>query len=377
MIPFNQTFVAGRELEYIADALAGGHLAGDGTYSKRCHELLERELAVPRALLTTSCTHALEMAALLLNVKAGDEVIVPSFTFVSVANAFALRDARIVFADIRPDTLNLDERDLPSLITSRTRAVVAVHYAGVGCEMDEIAAICAARGIAVVEDNAHGLFGAYRGRPLGTFGTFAALSFHETKNFTGGEGGALLINDPAAIERAEVIREKGTNRSRLFRGEIDKYSWIDLGSSYLPSELVAAHLAAQLEMRALIQQRRRAVWESYQAGLRDWALLSGVTLPFVPADRDQAYHMFYLLLPSASLQQPFIAYLREKGIHAAFHYLPLHRSEFGRRYSGSEADCPVSTDVSGRLVRLPFFTGLAPGDQARIIDAVRGFPFRQ
>jgi dTDP-4-amino-4,6-dideoxygalactose transaminase len=373
LIPFNESFVTGRELEYIKKAIASGHLAGDGPFTQRCHELLERELSVPRALLTTSCTHALDMIALLLEVGPGDEVIVPSFTFVSVANAFALRGARIVFADVRPDTLNLDERSLASLMTDRTRAVVAVHYAGVGCEMDAITATAEQRGVAVVEDNAHGLFGSYRGRLLGTFGTFAALSFHETKNFTAGEGGALLINDRRAINRAEVIREKGTNRSRFFRGEIDKYSWIDLGSSYLPSELVAAHLAAQLESRELIQRLRRQIWETYDSNLREWAVANGVTLPFVPDHCVQPYHMFYLLLPALDVRQRFIAYLRKLGIHAVFHYLPLHSSEMGRRFAGSEHDCPVSSNVSDRLVRLPFFSGLRREVQMEVVEAVRAW----
>jgi dTDP-4-amino-4,6-dideoxygalactose transaminase len=373
LIPFNESFVTGRELEYIKEAIASGHLAGDGPFTRRCHELLERELSVPRALLTTSCTHALDMAALLLEVGPGDEVIVPSFTFVSVANAFALRGARIVFADVRPDTLNLDERSLASLMTDRTRAIVAVHYAGVGCEMDTIMATAEERGVAVVEDNAHGLFGSYRGRLLGTFGAFAALSFHETKNFTSGEGGALLINDPRAINRAEVIREKGTNRSRFFRGEVDKYSWIDLGSSYLPSELVSAHLAAQLESRELIQGLRRKIWETYDASLREWAVANGVTLPFVPDYCIQPYHMFYLLLPSLDVRQRFIAYLRKLGIHAVFHYLPLHSSEMGRRFAAPEHDCPVSTDVSDRLVRLPFFSGLRREAQMEVVEAVRAW----
>ncbi len=354
-------------------AIATGHLAGDGPFTRRCHELLERELTVQKALLTTSCTDALEMIALLLDLRPGDEVIVPSFAFVSVANAFALRHATVVFADIRPDTLNLDERALPSLITDRTRAIVVLHYAGVGCEMDSIVALADKAGIAVVEDNAHGLFGKYRGRLLGTFGRFAALSFHETKNFTSGEGGALFVNDPRDIDRTEVIREKGTNRSQFFRGEIDKYSWIDLGSSCLPSELIAAHLAAQLESRSAIQQRRQTIWDRYEANLRDWATQNDVGLPFVPEHCSQAYHMFYVLLPSLKIRDQFIAYLRTQEVYAVFHYVPLHCSRMGGRFPA--ADCPVSSDVSERLVRLPFFTGLDVYDQMRVIEAVRAWRF--
>src|SRR5437763_1680174 len=271
MIPFNKPCVVGKEFEYIQQAAENLHLSGDGPFTKRCEEFIEQELGVPRVLLTTSCTHALEMAALLLNIQAGDEVIVPSFTFVSTVNAFILRGARPVFIDVRPDTLNLDESKLEQLITSRTRAVVAVHYAGVGCEMDSILEIAGRHNVAVIEDNAHGLFGKYRGKYLGTFGSLASLSFHETKNFSCGEGGALLVNDPQFIERAEIIREKGTDRRRFFRGEVDKYTWVDLGSSYLPSDILAAFLYAQLETRELIQSRRAQIWSYYNEHLKDWA----------------------------------------------------------------------------------------------------------
>src|SRR5689334_15599635 len=264
-ISFNKPCFVGTEARYIAEAVSRSHISGDGYFTKQCHALLERELGVPKALLTTSCTHALELAALLLNIQPGDEVILPSFTFVSTANAFALRGARPVFVDIRPDTLNLDERQLERLISPRTRAIVPVHYAGVGCEMDTILEIAARRGVAVVEDNAHGLFGSYKGKALGSLGCLATLSFHETKNFTCGEGGALLINDPQYVERAEILREKGTNRKRFFRGEVDRYSWVDFGSSYLPSELLAAILFAQLEARAQIEIQRRTIWEFYAA----------------------------------------------------------------------------------------------------------------
>ena len=305
-ILFNQSSLQGRELEHIFQTMTIGQIAGDQTYSKRCHAFLEQALGVPRAMVTSSCTHALEMCALLLNVQPGDEVIVPSFTFVSTANAFALRGAKIIFADIRPDTLNLDERQLESLITSRTRVIVPVHYAGVGCEMDAIGGIAGRRGLAVVEDNAHGLFGKFRGRWLGTFGCLAAQSFHETKNITCGEGGALLVNDARLIERAEIIREKGTNRSRFFRGEVDKYSWTDIGSSYVMSDVLAAFLYAQLEVWQDIQARRQRIWQYYDQHLRGWAQEHGIGCPVVPAHCEQSYHMYYFVMPSLEQRQELI-----------------------------------------------------------------------
>jgi dTDP-4-amino-4,6-dideoxygalactose transaminase len=373
-IPFNRPCLAGREEEYMRRAIASGHLSGDGEFTRACHAYLERSLGIPAALLTTSCTHALEMAAILLNITSGDEVIVPSFTFVSTANAFVLRGARPVFADIRPDTLNLDESRLESLVTPRTRAILAMHYAGVGCELDSILTIAGNRGVAVVEDNAHGLFGRYKGKALGTFGCLATQSFHETKNFTCGEGGALLINDPRYIERAEVIREKGTHRTRFFRGEVNKYTWVDVGSSYLPSDLLAAFLLAQLEARDQIQARRKRLWERYAEGLRDWADDRGVRLPAVPGDREQPFHLFYLILPSRESRQGLIAHLKERGILAVFHYLPLHLSEMGRSFGAVPGDCPVTENVSDRLVRLPFFNDLTEEEQTRVVDAIREFP---
>ena len=282
-IPFNRSSLVGRELEYILSTMTIGQIAGDQTFAKKCHALLERLLGVPHVLLTTSCTHALEMSALLLEIKSGDEVIVPSFTFVSTVNAFVLRGARPVFIDARPDTLNLDESKLAAMITPRTKAIVPVHYAGVACEMDAILRIAKTANIPVIEDNAHGLFGRYKGKLLGTFGALATQSFHETKNFTCGEGGALLINDPKFTERAEIIREKGTNRSQFFRGQVDKYSWVDVGSSYLMSDVLAAFLYAQLEQWQTIQQRRRAIWEKYDSSLKSWAHRHKVARPHVPA----------------------------------------------------------------------------------------------
>jgi dTDP-4-amino-4,6-dideoxygalactose transaminase len=372
-IPFNRPCFVGREQSYIAEAVAQGHISGDGLFTKKCQAFLEKEIGACKALLTTSCTHALEMAALLLRLQPGDEVVVPSFTFSSTANAFALRGARVVFGDIRRDTLNLDERQLESLITPCTKAIVVVHYAGVGCEMDSITPLANRHNIQVIEDNAHGLFAKYRGQYLGTFGCLAAQSFHETKNFSCGEGGALIINNPKFIEHAEIIREKGTNRSRFFRGEIDKYSWVDLGSSYLPSDILAAFLLPQLEAREEIQARRRQIWKAYYGGLGEWAGGQGVGLPFVPSHCEQAYHMFYLLLPSLQDRQALIDHLRSRGILAVFHYVPLHLTEYGKRWGGTTGGCPVTEDVSDRLLRLPFFFSLTDSDQARIIESICSF----
>lgn len=372
-IPFNRPFTAGKEFEYIRQAIENMDLSGDGAITKKCHALLEQILAVPKVLLTTSCTHALEMAALLLDIQPGDEVIVPSFTFVSTINAFMLRRACPVFIDIRPDTLNLDEAQLEQLITPRTKAIVPVHYAGVGCEMNSILEIAGRYSIAVVEDNAHGLFAKYKGQYLGTFGCLATQSFHETKNFTCGEGGALLINDPQYIERAEIIREKGTNRSRFYRGQVDKYTWVDIGSSYLPSGILAAFLYAQLEAREQIQAQRRQVWEYYYENLHDWADEHGIRLPIVPTYCEQAYHMFYLLMPSLEKRQALIAHLKEQGISSVFHYLPLHLSQMGQQLGGREGDCPVTEEVSDRLLRLPFYNDLTEADQARVVASIRDF----
>ena len=372
-IPFNKPYMAGRELAYIADAVSSGQISGDGPYTKRCHAYLEEALGVPKALLTTNCTHALEMAALLLDMQPGDEVIVPSFTFVSTVNAFVLRGAQPVFIDVRPDTLNLDETQLERLITPRTKAVLPVHYAGIGCAMDVISEIAARHGLMIIEDNAHGLFGRYQGQYLGTFGALATQSFHETKNFTCGEGGALLINDPALIERAEIIREKGTNRSRFFRGMVDKYTWVDVGSSYLPSDVLAAWLWAQFEAKDAIQARRQRLWKRYHAELAAWAEMHDVRQPVVPADCEQAYHMYYLLLPSLAARTALIAHLKANGILAVFHYLPLHLSEMGVKYGGQPGDCPVTEDVSDRLLRLPFFNGMTEDEQTRVIEALYAF----
>jgi len=372
-IPFNRPFATGDELDYIRAAIAAPKFSGDGSFTSQCHHLLEHSLGIRKALLTTSCTHALEMAALLVDVGPEDEVIVPSFTFPSAANAFVLRGAKPVFVDIRADTLNIDEAQIEQRITARTKAIFLVHYAGVGCEMDTIMTIAHRHGIAVVEDNAHGLYGRYRGRYLGTFGQLATLSFHETKNFTCGEGGALLINDAQFNQRAEILREKGTDRSRFFRGEIDKYTWVDIGSSYLPSDLLAAFLRAQLEHRDQIQSMRRQIWETYARELASWAEANGVRLPIVSSECEQSYHMFYVIMPSFASRQALISHLASFGILAVFHYLPLHLSPMGLRFGGGHGDCPVTEDLADRLLRLPFFTGMSSSEQSQVIDAVRGF----
>jgi len=313
------------------------------------------------------------MAALLLRIQPGDEVILPDFTFVSTVNAFVLRGARPVFVDIRPDTLNLDETCLEAAITERTRAIVPVHYAGVGCEMDTILQIARRHGLPVVEDNAHGLFGRYKGRYLGTFGVLATQSFHETKNFTCGEGGALLVNDPAYTERAEIIREKGTNRSRFFRGQVDKYTWVDIGSSYLLADSLAAFLYAQFEQRENIQARRREMWEFYARSLADWGAENGVRLPFVPEHVQQPWHMFYLLLPDLETRTRFIAHLRGQEVESVFHYLPLHLSDMGKGFGGKPGDFPVTERVSDQLVRLPFHNSLSGSDLEYVAEAILSF----
>jgi dTDP-4-amino-4,6-dideoxygalactose transaminase len=374
-IPFNKPCLAGNELEYMAQAVQNQHISGDGPFTLRCQALLEQELGVQKALLTTSCTHALEMAAFLLDIHPGDEVIVPSFTFVSTVNAFVIRGARPVFIDIRSDTLNLDETLLEGLITARTKAILVVHYAGVGCEMDAILEIAQRHGLIVVEDNAHGLFGKYKGGYLGTFGALATQSFHETKNINCGEGGALLINDPLLSERAEILREKGTNRSRFFRGQVDKYTWVDLGSSYLPSDILAAYLYAQFEKASEIQGKRKRIWQTYFSGLQDWAQEYSVGLPYVPDTCEQPYHMFYILLPSLKYRQALINHMKLTGISTVFHYLPLHTSDMGIRFGGKPGDCPLTEKISDCLLRLPFFNDLSDGEQAQVLEGIQNFRF--
>jgi dTDP-4-amino-4,6-dideoxygalactose transaminase len=372
-IPFNRPGLAGNELRYIQESVDSGRISGDGVFTEKCRRLLEELLGARQVLLTTSCTTALELAALLLDLGPGDEVIMPSFTFVSTANAVVLRGARPVFADIRPDTLNLDERLLPATVTPRTRAILPVHYAGVGCEMDAILTVARQHGLEVIEDNAHGLFGAYRGRPLGSLGGLAAQSFHETKNISCGEGGALVINDERYAERAEILREKGTNRSRMFRGLVDKYTWVDVGSSALPSDILAAFLYAQLEARATIQAKRRRIWERYARELPSWARGLGIRLPSVPEHCEQPYHLFFIVTASLDQRTRLIAHLKQRGILAVFHYLPLHLSEMGQRLGGKPGDCPVTEDLSDRVLRLPLYNDLGETEQAYVIESLHAF----
>lgn len=371
-IPFTTPFHAPGEGKYVGEALASGLTQGDGPFTKRATDLLRPLVGGGAVLLTTSCTHALEMSALLLDLRPGDEVVMPSFTFVSTANAFVLRGATPVFVDIRPDTLNMDETLIEQAVTSRTKAIVVVHYGGVACEMDEILAIAARHGIPVVEDNAHGLGGRYRGRLLGSIGAMATQSFHATKNISCGEGGALVINEDAYLERAEIIREKGTNRSQFYRGAVDKYRWMDFGSSYLPSDVLAALLCSQLETFDAIQARRQEIWHTYATELPAWAARNGVTLPVVPEHCEHPAHVFQVLLPTADDRTRFIAHLADDGIVSPFHYVPLHDAPVGRRL-GRTAGCPVTEDVSVRLVRLPLFAGLDNGDLERVLARVTGF----
>lgn len=357
-IRFNRPYMTGHELELIAEAHAKGHLSGDGEFTKRCHRWLEQRTGCKMALLTHSCTAALEMTALLLDLQPGDEVIMPSFTFVSTANAFVLRGATPVFVDIRPDTLNIDEALIEAAITDRTRAICVVHYAGVACEMDPIVQIAEEHGLKIIEDAAQGIFSSYRGRPLGSIGAFGTLSFHETKNIISGEGGALLINDEAYGPRAEMIREKGTNRSQFFRGDVDKYTWVEVGSSYLPGEITAAFLAAQFEEGQSITHRRLAIWDRYHAWAESFELEGLVRRPIVPEHCTHNAHMYYLLLPGLEERTAFISRLRSKGVDAVFHYVPLHSSPAGKRLCRVHGDMTITDDVGNRLVRLPLWVGI-------------------
>ncbi|HXF65254.1 MAG TPA: dTDP-4-amino-4,6-dideoxygalactose transaminase [Burkholderiales bacterium] len=373
-IPFNKPFTIGAELENIAAAVRDGHLSGDGRFTRQCHEWLERNLGAKRALLTHSCTAALEIAAILCDLEPGDEVIMPSFTFVSTANAFVLRGARPVFVDIRPDTLNLDERLIEGAITRRTRAIVPVHYAGVACEMDAIMALAAERGLTVVEDAAQGILAEYKGRRLGAIGHLGCLSFHETKNVISGEGGALLVNDERFIARAEIVREKGTNRAQFFRGEVDKYTWVDIGSSYLPSELVGAFLWAQLERAEKINARRAALCAAYRRGLEPIARRGRLALPQPePVGVTGNGHLFYVLLQDAATRAALIAHLKARGIHAVFHYVPLHASPAGLRYGRVAGPMTVTENVAARLLRLPLYYELGESDVARVVAAIAEF----
>lgn len=371
MIPFNKPYMTGRELHYISQAHANGHLAGDGAFSKKCQAWLEQQTGCKKALLTHSCTAALEMAALLGEIKPGDEVIMPSFTFVSTANAFVLRGAVPVFVDIRPDTLNIDETLIEAAITKRTVAIVVVHYAGVSCEMDEICAIAKHHQLMVFEDDAQGVGSDYKGRPLGSLGDLAAVSFHETKNVISGEGGALLINAERFIERAEIIREKGTNRSQFLRGQVDKYTWVDMGSSFLPSELNAAFLLAQLEEADSITERRLKIWTHYHTAFESFEQTGAIRRPFVPLHCTHNAHMYYLLANSLEHRTQLIDTLKEQGIQAVFHYVPLHSSPMGKKLGRNSGLLSETDSVSQRLVRLPLWLGLEPYLDD-IIDVVTG-----
>lgn len=369
-VPFNRPFMTGKELYYIAEAKFGNMLAGDGPFTKQCHEWLERKSGCDKVLLTHSCTAALEMAALLLDIKPGDEVIMPSYTFVSTANSFVLRGGVPVFVDIREDTLNLDERLIEAAITPRTRAIVPVHYAGVACEMDAIMTLANRHGLKVVEDAAQGVMASYKGRMLGSIGDLGAYSFHETKNVISGEGGALLVNDPALATRAEIIREKGTDRSRFFRGEVDKYTWQEVGSSFLPGELIAAFLWAQLEEAQSITNERLAIWQRYHELLVPFEQKGLLRRPIVPADCQHNAHMYYVLLAPEIDRQKVLSELKKNDIYSVFHYVPLHSSPAGQRYGRAHGELEVTVRQSERLVRLPLWVGLSPAQQDRIVEVL-------
>ncbi len=373
-IPFNRPFTIGDELKNIEAAVREGHLAGDGRFTRQCHQWLEHNLGAKKALLTHSCTAALEMAAMLCDLKPGDEVIMPSFTFVSTANAFVLRGAVPVFVDIRPDTLNLDEKLVAGAVTPKTRAIVPVHYAGISCEMDALMALAASRGLVVVEDAAQGILAEYKGRKLGAIGHLGCLSFHETKNVISGEGGALLVNDERFIARAEVIREKGTNRAQFFRGEVDKYSWVDVGSSYLPSELVGAFLWAQLEHAGRINAGRMKLCAAYRKGLAPLARQGVLALPQPePAGIAGNGHMFYVLLQDLATRTRLIAHLKARGTHPVFHYVPLHSSPAGRKFGRAAGAMTVTDDVADRLLRLPLYYELTEEQVAGIAAEITAF----
>lgn len=372
-IRFNFPHQVGTEIEFIRDALECGRLAGDGPYTKKCSELLEAYLSAKSVLLTHSCTAALEMAAILADIQPGDEVILPSYTFVSTANAFVLRGGIPVFVDIRPDTLNIDETLIKAAITPRTKAIVPVHYAGVACEMDTIMDIAHKHGLLVIEDAAQALGSTYKNRKLGTIGDLAAFSFHETKNIVSGEGGALVINNPLFFERAEIIREKGTNRSRFFRGEVDKYTWVDVGSSYLPSELVAAFLFAQLQHIDEINARRMAIWKRYELALRSLENDGLVTLPAIPDECNHNAHMFYLVTQNHVEQVDLLAALKASGINAVFHYVPLHSTDAGKKFGRTDSTMLVTDDLPDRLIRLPLYPALSEDEIANICTAIESF----
>ncbi|MDQ3484381.1 MAG: dTDP-4-amino-4,6-dideoxygalactose transaminase [Actinomycetota bacterium] len=369
-VPFNQVAVEGQELRYVEEAIRSGHPASGGAFSARAAQLLVDHVGAAEALMTTSCTAALELSAMLLDLKPGETVIVPSFTFTTTALAFAREGAGLVFCDVEPTTLGLDPRHLAELLDDSVRAVVVVHYAGIACDVDGIRAVLASRpDVVLIEDNAHGLFGGWQGQPLGSIGRQSALSFHETKNFVCGEGGALLLNDPRDVDRARVLHEKGTNRRAFFLGQVEKYTWQDTGSSFGLADVLAAYLLAQLEEQESIQARRRAVHERYAQALTRYAEELDFALMQVPPDREPAYHMFYVLLSHRDRRNDVLAAMRKKGVQATFHYQPLHISDAGRQFAARDSECPVTEDISGRLLRLPFYNTLSEPDQDRTVNA--------
>jgi dTDP-4-amino-4,6-dideoxygalactose transaminase len=372
-IPFNKPWLTGKELEYMAAAVDNGHISGCGPYAKKCQALLESRYGIRKALLTTSCTAALDATALLLNIKPGDEIIMPSYTFVSTANVFYNRDAMIRFVDIRADTLNIDETLIEAAVTDKTRAIVVVHYAGVGCAMDHIMSIAAKYNLPVIEDAAQAIEASYRGMQLGSIGDLGAYSFHETKNVIAGEGGALLINNNKYVERAEVVYEQGTNRKAFSEGRVDKYSWVDVGSSFAASDLIAAFLLAQLENSDRIKQRRKQIYSRYHDGLSPLAEKGRVGLPCIPEECDSNYHNYYILLPDNSTRGRLIEYLDKKGIMAVFHYIPLHTSPVGQSLGYRDGMLPVTEDVAGRLLRLPFYYELRDEEIDDVVTEVTGF----
>jgi dTDP-4-amino-4,6-dideoxygalactose transaminase len=372
-IPFNKPLTTGKEIEYIRKAIANRKLSGDGSFTKKCHTWFEEHFGCTKALLTTSCTHALEMAAILADIQPGDEVIMPSYTFVSTANAFVLRGAKIVFIDIRPDTMNMDETLIEAAITEKTKAIVPVHYAGVACEMDTIMEIARRHNLLVIEDAAQGVMSKYKGKYLGIIGDMGCYSFHETKNYTCGEGGALIINDERFIERAEIIREKGTNRSKFHRGQVDKYTWVDIGSSYLPSELNAAYLYAQLEMAEEINENRLATWNQYYDGLKPLQEKGLLALPHVPEDCQHNAHMFYIKAKDLDERSRLIQYLKDKGITSVFHYIPLHSSPAGINYGRFYGSDEHTTNESERLLRLPIYYGMSQAEVQYVIEMLNQF----
>ena len=373
-IPFNKSFLAGNELKYIEQVVLSGKIKDDGPFTEKCNEWMEQKFNAKKVMLTTSCTSALEMSVILCGIKTGDEVIMPSYSFVSTANAFAIYGAKPVFVDIRPDTLNIDETKIEVAITKKTKAIVPVHYGGVGCEMDSIMQIAKKHDLFVIEDAAQGVMAKYKNKYLGTIGDFGTYSFHETKNYSSGEGGAIVINNPEMIERAEIIREKGTNRSKFFRGEVDKYTWVDIGSSYLPSEIIAAFLLAQLEKAEEINQKRLEIWQRYYDGLKILEEKNLMRLPIVPDECQHNAHMFYILLRDEKTRNDLMSFLKkEKNILSVFHYIPLHSAPMGRKAAPNNPDLPVTDDLSARILRLPFYYSLTEDDQEYIIKSIEHY----